>query len=334
MRGRGGQIYQAGLDIRSHGAPPTGPQKGPFRAVVLNTYVTDSDGRSHRQKAVQVACDVILCRTGHRINHVPVAQPSWGENDARPWIPKETTRAISLNAALNTDTLRSSRGSYQGEVTPLDDLDGDTVLLDFIEGSQHSPMILCAIPHEQTKRIVIEGTGHVDEAGGEDYRGNVYRREAYFRHAGAEARVNGSGDVLIDTVGATDDRVDEEPTDDTGHVRVRVKESQRLTVEMDGTDVLEIWKDGDQVKIDLGEGAAQQLILGNDFRTFFNEQMQKINTFWTSRFNAHVHAAGTLLDTTTGAVTGATGVPAVTQGDSITSMSADLLSDLARTKKT
>lgn len=341
VRGRAGQVYQAGLDIHDRAAAPAfGPRQGPYRAVVLNTYVTDSEGSGHRQLAQQVSCDVILVRSGFRLNHVPVAQPVWGENDARVWVPKESTRVISQNTALNATTLRSPRGSFQGSVTHLDDLDGDTVLLDFVEGSITHPLIIGSLPHEQTRRIVVEGVGHAEGPNGEDDRGKVYRREAYFRHAGTEARVSGTGDVLLDTVGATDDRVQEDPAAgaSSGHVRVRLKENRRLTVEIDGTDVLEVWQDGNQVRIDLGEGAGQRLVLGDDFRAFLNDWLSDV-------FENHQHLAGTLVGSVP--VTGQTGgvapsaipvppaLPIVPMPQFLGSqMNDDLLSDLARTKKT
>ncbi len=339
-QGRSGIVYQSGLDIRPRGAyAPLQPHRGPYRAVVVNTYVSDTDDRSYRQEAAKVTCDVVLVRSGQHIKHVPVQQPSWGENDAQSWIPKESTRVISGNEALNVDVLRSSRGSYQRPITPLDDLDGDVVLLDFIEGDLRSPIIIGALPHPKSKRTPIEGIGHTEGVGGDEDRGKVYRREAYFRHAGVEARVSGIGDVLLDTVGATDDRVDEDPEhgDSAGHVRVRLKDTQRLSIEMDGTDVMEVWNDGSQVRVDLGEGAAQRLILGDDFRTFFNDWLSQV-------FAKHQHLAGTYLAPSgggavtllSGAVSPVTVPPAVpTPPLSYTSssMSADLLSDLARTKK-
>lgn len=323
-RGRSGVVYSAGHDVRPRDAAiPMQPHRAPYRAVVVNTYVSDTDGRSYRQKSWQVTCDVILCRTGHRMNHVPVQQPAWGEHDARPWIPRESTRVISQNTALNVDVLRTARGNFVGGVTPLDDLDGDVVLVDFIEGSFRHPIIRGAIPHPQTKRLVYEGPGHTDGAGGEDDRGKVYRREAYARHAGVEARVSGVGDVLLDTVAATDDRTEQDTSGASGHVRVRVKGSQRLTVEMDGTDALEVWKDGSQVRIDLGEGAAQRIPLGDDQVAAFDAFRSALTT-WIALVKTGIEAGG-------GGLVNTAFETAITQ------LGTDLsnaLSDLAKVKKT
>jgi hypothetical protein len=250
------------------------------------------------------------------------------------WIPKESTRVISTNTSLNPSAVRSIRGSYQGPATPLDDLDGDHVLLDYMDGSIHKPIIVGAYPHAQTKRIIVEGIGHTEGAGNNEARGTIYRREAYFRHAGTEARVNGNGDVLIDTVGATDDRVEQDPEagNSSGHIRVRVKGDRRFTIEMDGEDVLEVWLDGDQVRIDLGEGAGERLVLGDAFRDWLNDWLSNV-------FESHQHEAGTLVSS--GPVTGQTGGVAVTALPPVippvqylgNEMSEDVLSDLARTKK-
>ncbi len=103
-----------------------------------------------------------------------------------------------------------------------------------------------------------------------------------------------------------------------------MKDSTRFTVEVNGTDVLEVWKDGGQVRIDLGEGATERLILGDAFRTF-------LNNFFSTIFDLHTHLAGTMT-TPSGAVTGVSGapIPAFTG----TQMQTSLLSDLAKTKQT
>lgn len=325
---RSGAVIQAGLDARVKGSVPIMKMATdvPYRAIVLSTYVTDED---ENRSGVAVECDVLLIRANFRLARVPVKQANHGRNNAwAPWIPRPSTRVISTGADVNFTT-RSTRGQAQGEAPLPSDLDGDLVIVEFLEHDPDRPFISGALSHDQNRRRIIGSVNDDDAALGwkeGDYRQGSPRRNEYFiSHSGSELRINGQGDVLISTVGATDDPVDEDASASVGQVRVRVKDSQRFTVEIDGTDVLEVYKDGSQVKIDLGEGATQRLILGDDFMTFFNNQMQKINTFWTTIFNLHVHQGGT--------ISGLTDVPDPVQADSIEQMTANLLSDLARTKK-
>ena len=320
-RGPQGVVYQAGLDMRVRGQPrPYETTRGPYRAVVIETYVSDSDGRSDLGFAVEA--DVVLVRSGAKLTRVPIMSRI-GRNDASPWVPRKTTRTLSNNQPLNIDAVLSRRGTFLGLATVLDDVDGDVVLVDFLEGDFRFPIVTGAYPHSQSRREVIEGVGWEEGNGGSE-RGTPHDQEHYLRHAGVELRVSDAGDVLLDTVGATDDKVDEDPASGRGQVRIRVKESERFTVEMDGVDVLEVWKDGGQVRVDLGEGADERIVLGDSFRTFYNTEIDKVNTFWSAKFNTHTHTVP---------MGGSTGVPAAPQVDTLSSMGTALLSDLAKAKK-
>jgi hypothetical protein len=280
-----------------------------------------------------VLCDVILVASQISLQRVQVEQ-RLGVNHAQLWIPRPTTRRISTGDGVQLQR-RSTRGTVEAvEPTPFDDMDGDVVLVDFIEGDLDFPIIRGAMEHEQTLRSVIEGSGWQESEGGSE-RGTAHKDESYRRWAGVEERINAAGDYLLDTVGATDDLREEDPSSgDGGQIRFRLKDSKRFTVEMDGEDVLEVFVDGGQARIDLGEAATQRLVLGDDFRTFLNDWLSNI-------FEGHMHLAGTNLTAPSGggAVTGQTGTVAPTtippDGTNFlgNEMSEDLLSDLARTKK-
>jgi hypothetical protein len=81
---------------------------------------------------------------------------------------------------------------------------------------------------------------------------------------------------------------------------------------MDGADVLEVWKDGGQVRVDLGEGATERVILGDSFLTYFNN--------FITLYLAHTHSSAV----------GPTGPPQAP----VDPMTDVLLSDLAKTRKT
>jgi len=319
MRLPTGAVIQSGLDASP--APMSRrvltPGAAFYRAVVVSTYVaTDPESRH----ATDVECDVVLVRTNVPLLRVPVLQQQHGVNNLHTlWVPRPSTRTVSTPTTDVNFAGAGAPGATPAQpASAYGDLDGDHVLVSFVENDVDYPVIVRALTHEQTKRLV---TGAVDsigwEEGGPSVRGTPYRNEMYSAHYGSEQRVNAQGDVLIDTVGAFDDPVTEDASANSGQVRVRVKNSQRFTVEMDGTDVFEVWKDGSQVRIDLGEGATERIVLGDSFRTFLND-------FFANIFDQHTHSSGT----------GTTGAPLPAFVSPVRQdMGANLLSDLAKAKK-
>jgi len=320
-----GAVLQSGMNMqdREGGANPMRPLLGIYRGVVLFTYATD-DGRRKEgprregtRRVREVECDVLLVQTHVYLQRVPVQQPNHGVNNAEPWIPRPSTRVIGSDGSTSTSRKlnlnRVSRAGVPEASFPpqLEDLDGDVVLIQFIEGDLDKPMITGAITHEHAKRLVIGGDGWAEGNNGSE-RGTPHDREKYMHHQGTEVRVNRQGDYLIDTVGAHNNIENEDPASGQGQIRFRVKNSERLTIEMDGTDVLEIWKDGSQVRVDFGEGATERLVLGDRFKTF-------LNNFFSVEYDVHTHSTGM----------GPTGAPAI----SASPMGDDVLSDLAKAKK-
>lgn len=320
---RSGAIVQAGMNATARDYyDQTIPRNAPYRAIVINSFVEDSDGRATSRRRAKVLCDVILVSSQIILQRVQVEQ-RLGINSGDVWVPRASTRRVSTGGAVELQR-RSRRGSPDQDPTPFDDLDGDMVLIDFIEADLDYPIIRGALEHERTKRAIVEGDGW-DEANGGSERGSAHKNERYVRWGGAEFRINAQGDILLDTVGATADIIDETVNDEGGEFRIRLKEARRLTVEMDGTDVFEVWKDGSQVRIDLGEGATERIMLGDAFKTFFDGEMTKINTFWSTIYDLHVHPDP---------ATGNTGPPNLLQAPTtISSMPDSTLSDLAKTKK-
>jgi len=321
-----GAVIQSGIDARPRAdVPRFDPRDRPFRAVVLEARVV---GDEDNIRGLSVECDVLLVRSGIVIRGAQVLQRAHGVNNAHGlWIPKGTTRdVVEEGHPLNLSRTHSRRGTPVGEITPLGNVDGDQVLLDFIEGRIDYPLIVGALTHEQTNRLVETGDGWREGDAGT--RGHPRRGEFYVHHQGAELRVNEQGDVLIDTVGAYEDGATEDASDTGyGQVRIRVKEGQRFTVALgDDDDVLEVWKDGGQLRIDLGEGATERLVLGDSFRSYVNDQVK-------AYVDAHTHLPGTFLVTLPGPstvnVTGVSGAPVTT----MPSMAETLLSDLAKTKR-
>lgn len=314
VKTRGGVVVQHGLGLHGTNAPAAEhtPKAFAYRAVVVETRVSDSPGIT---AAFRVECDVILTDSNVFVANVPVLQHGHNIRNVHDlWIPKAASRrVVDPSTPLNLAGSLSKRGTRLPDMAPYDDTDGEIVLVTFVDSSVDRPLIIGGYTPPNTKRVVIAGSGWSEANAGSE-RGTPQSGERYTSHAGTEQRTNAGGDLLIDTVGASDDDLNETPSTNAGQVRIRVKNSQRFTVEMDGSDVLEVFKDGAQVRIDFGEGATERVILGDAFKTF-------INNFFSVAFDTHVHPTGV----------GPSGPPS-TAGT--TQMQDALLSDLAKVRKT
>lgn len=308
---RGGPVAQAGLNVQDRHAYQSRftPRAILYRGIVIRSYVHDDPDNTRRTH--RVTADVLLTHSQVPLYRVPVLQRNYGINNIHGlWVPRGTTRA--LNGAELNFTALTGRGTRVPGSGPTDfgQLDGDQVLVGFIEGDMDLPVVVGAFDHEASNR-------QIQTAAGAPAFGVPQKDEYYVHHYGTEIRISEEGDLLIDalnTYGKTNAETGEEDaTQGQGEIRLRIKEDRRVTVEVNGTDVLEVWQDGSQVRIDLGEGADERLVLGDSWRSFFNDFINNI-------FNLHTHNSGT----------GPTDVP----NQLASEMSETLLSDLAKTKKT
>jgi hypothetical protein len=155
------------------------------------------------------------------------------------------------------------RAALQDLPPNLEDVSGEQVLVEFMEGDRLKPVITASLSHVKTKRLVVEGSGWSEGDLGSS-RGTPHQDEKYMRYRGTEIRINDAGDILIDTFGATNEEETETPTPTGGQVRFRLKSTERFTVQMGLFDVLEVWQDPltMQVHIDLGEGADESIVRG------------------------------------------------------------------------
>lgn len=210
---------------------------GLYRAVVLRTRAVDDSERLEEHPHA-IECDVLLMKSLVELRHVRVVQQSHGVHDGSLWVPRPSTRALSGGAlSLNA---RSARGALEPFPTALDDLDGDVVLVQFVEHDSEYPLITGALPHSKTKRLVVKGSGWNPALLGTD-RGKPNLSEHYFRYRGVEVRINDRGDVLLDTQGAYDRLGDilEVPGPVGGQVRLRLKGTEKFVIEVNGQDAME-----------------------------------------------------------------------------------------------
>lgn len=232
IRSKSGVVYRTGLVSEK----PRERIYGKWRAVVLNTYVSDDAENVSKHR---VECDVLLVNHQVPAYRVPVMQSSHGVVDASLWIPRPTTQNLKTGLPLNL-ALLGEDGQFAGVPTRFSEMDGDHVLVEYMEGGDPDfPVIVGAFSHRNTKRKVTNGSGWSES---DDKRGEPQSGERYLRHAGTEVRINESGDVLVNTEGANPtDILTEAPTPLVGgNVRVKAKKGTSLVVETDGEDLFTV----------------------------------------------------------------------------------------------
>lgn len=132
------------------------------RAVVLKTYYADDPSWDDRGWASGgntrvVACDVrTYGKRSRPLHRVPVAQRVHGLHDQDLYIPRES-RLDTSGASMVTEP------NPQGKrITPAEWLDGDHVLVTFLEGDPAQPLILpFMLPHPKSARRLGEEDGRI-----------------------------------------------------------------------------------------------------------------------------------------------------------------------------
>ncbi|MCZ6868118.1 MAG: hypothetical protein O7G84_01280 [Gammaproteobacteria bacterium] len=290
---RTGRTIKSGLNLQEEGKQSSFIPRGTiYRAVVLRTFATDDSVRTEglrkdSTRLYEVECDILLTSTRVPKSRVPVMQYNHGVNDARLWIPRPSTRVVGNASPLNL-TRVSRRGTLQSLPPNFEDLDGDQVLVQFIEGDPEKPIIVGAMSHAKTKRLVTDGSGWTPGTGGAGQRGGPELLENYMRFRGFEMRINDAGDVLFDTVGSNPIDGDTETPNPVvgGQVRFRLKgpttgvvDSQRYVVEIDGTDILEVFQALDGLLQIQMVGGSEQFIRGTTHAANLSTLMTAAQTF-------------------------------------------------------
>ena len=179
--------------------------------VVTATYVIDdphhpyaSDSTANNGAvAVAVYCDVLIYSNiaGIRYKFLPrvlVSQERGGIHDGEVWKPKATQFSINDGAAVPTDSGGLAKGMNPGL------MDGDHVMVGFLNNSLNEPVVIRAIPHPSADE------GNLDLEAGQRKRLKVADGDPRFiKHHGAYFGVEDAGDYIVNTLGSHDGKTDE-----------------------------------------------------------------------------------------------------------------------------
>jgi hypothetical protein len=237
------RVLRTGTRLQS-GIPKKNPMPNPIdatgmllRGVVTATYVVDDENHPLADKTdvvpTAVYCDVLTF--GRQWRFLPrciVAQERSGLHSGHVWKP----RACSMT--LTGDPVDMNAGTNPAN------LDGDHVLVGFMDGNSNQPVIMRALPHPAADVGNEEfGVGHrlkLKVADGDP---------DFYKHNGSYYGIHKNGDFYIDTTHANDGQLldstgewghePEPPTDGKGSVVCELPQDARWTVKlMDMSDPL------------------------------------------------------------------------------------------------
>lgn len=214
------RVPQSGL-IRRYQLPGQGYRSTGqlIRGVVLATYVTDDPGHPETPEGSEdgriptaVYCDVLCYSSmpGMRFVALPrvmVLQDAGGMHSGRIWKPRATTFDIT-GAELDVDG-----------PTEVANMDGDHVLVAFIEGNPNEPVIVGGVPHPS------RDVGNEEKETGRRLRLKIEDGDPNLvKHHGTFWGVLDNGDWILDSTHANDGtlqdgdatRAHEQPPPDDG----------------------------------------------------------------------------------------------------------------------
>lgn len=189
---------QSGIPMRPVPPPGAAPPPPSTSGIVLAIHYADDLVAQAGRRTRQILCDVALVRGG-RLDRVPVLQHGYSITNGSLWEPAATTGTVS------GEKLRLVP-SAEGPATFFDDLNGEHVLVEFLNGSRHQPVIMGSLPHPATQQT--QG-GH-DPAPLPTYTPGEAERlqaapsgpESWIAHQGTVARVDRAGNLRVDLEGA------------------------------------------------------------------------------------------------------------------------------------
>lgn len=227
----GRTLMQSGLPTRPLPASLGRANGLLVRGVVVATYVVDDENHPNAGKdapPVAVYCDVLsysnISGTRWRfIKHAIVAQDRGALHSGRVWKP----RATSLDVTKETVSLDVATNPAN--------LDGDHVLVGFLDDNLNTPVILEGLPHPSAD------VGNEDKTAGRGHRLRLKLEDGdpdFWKHHGTFYGINNAGDFEVDTTFAHDGELEEDgkekppPTDGKGAQRARLPQDAEHIVQL------------------------------------------------------------------------------------------------------
>ncbi len=287
----GGRRIQAGIPLTPQRQDYVSARGLLFRGVVTATYELDNPNHPEADtaggvSAVAIYCDVLVYSSMwnqrfQMLKACVVSQELGGMHRGRVWKPR-ATKLDKTGSAVDID-----RATNPAE------LDGDHVLVSFLDDNLNQPIIIRGIPHPSAD------FGNEDKVAGKRLRLKVADGDPdFWKHHGAFFGVSDAGNFVVDTTEAyagealLENGKERPAVEDgtTGNYTVRLPKGAKLTVQIEGGATLEVdLKDAD-AKFTLGDGA-KSAIIAETLQTFWDSTVKPALDEWAGPAG-HKHGTG------------------------------------------
>lgn len=184
--------HPANASVPLAGGPAVAGQLPP--ATYASLYPPNLANGDPPRSIPGVVCDVLIRSAGYRgqmFRLVPVAQGmGYGRNDAEPWIPE------GCSSCANGGSPTVTNPALPESAARAEDLDGDFVLVGFLDGNANKPIILSGLTHPL--RVEKPPVWQTAVAGV-----SAVPKVKVIRHRGVRIEIDNHGNVLVDATGAT-----------------------------------------------------------------------------------------------------------------------------------
>jgi hypothetical protein len=205
-----GTLLQSGIPKRRPSANPASAYGVLLKGVVTATYVVDHENHPFAETAgaepAAIYCDVLTY--GRRwlfFRNCLVSQDRGAMHNGRIWKPRATSMTVTGDA-VDLDKGTNPAG-----------MDGDHVLLGFIDGNFNQPIILCGLPHPAAD------VGNEEKTEGHRLKLKLDDGDPdFWKHHGSYFGINNDGNFIVDTTFANDGTLQDDgkeqdpPTDGKG----------------------------------------------------------------------------------------------------------------------
>lgn len=213
---------------------PDDPSHPAYQAVignvgpVVNGRISSEPVQRFRAGVLRrVLCDVFVAdpqERGQVLRLVPVAQHGPSRSDSDRWIPRGTSRSATGLPPVPTKEL--APGEVPQAISNPADLDGEQVVVTFLGGDQHRPLILCSLEHPWAEvrppawrpTTAVQGPAN----------------ERVIRHRGTVLRWDSDGNLTVDATLASSGALDirgSEIVGLQGAITVKAKATQTVRIE-------------------------------------------------------------------------------------------------------
>lgn len=218
---------QAGIPRKTY-RKRSEPMPGMMRGMVVATYSGEQADKQGQTNPPQVLCDVLMVNGG--VVRAQVMQRGSSVSNVSRWVPCAARSNVVTGAAV-----KLTQDGLDPPPASIYDLDGDMVVVEFLEGSVELPIIVGSIEHPRALRptktqysvpAVVQGQGTVMQSGGDI-------RSRYLAHQGAQVQVDRAGNVRLDMRGAgvaNDGKTYDAPDTASGNVDVCVRSGSEVVI--------------------------------------------------------------------------------------------------------